>query len=230
MTCGDLFEDSATDELQSFAWEEAEDRKTIRRAAIAALLVHAVLLSLKLPELAVAADDVTHKPKIFVLQTPRMLPPEPQPEPVRPQRRERKVFVPDPTPDDPEPIWTEQLEPAVELSDSGLVFDFPSAPPPFESDIAIPVGGEVTKPVKIFFPKPQYNELARRAGLEGIVILQAVIDRQGQVGEVEVLKGLPLGLTESAVAAVERWRFEPATLRGKPVRVYFNLTVKFGLE
>jgi protein TonB len=202
----------------------------MRRAAIAALLVHVVLLSLKLPELAVAAAEVPEKPKIYVLQTPRMLPPEPQPEPVRPHRRERRVFVPDPTPDDPEPVWTEELEPEIDMSDTGLVVDFPSAPPPFESNGAIPVGGEVARPLKIFSPKPQYTELARRAGLEGVVILQAVIDKQGEVGDVEVLRGLPLGLSESAVAAVERWRFEPATLRGQPVKVYLSLTVKFNLQ
>lgn len=225
-----MAKDPTTTELQGFAREEAEDRKTMRRAAMVALLVHAVLLSLKLPELAVASTEADAKPKIFVLQTPRMLPPEPPRDPVRPHQRERRVFVPDPTPDDPEPIWTEELEPEMALSDGGLVFDFPSAPPPFESDEAIPVGGEVARPVKIFSPKPQYTELARRAGLEGIVILQAVIDKQGQAGEVEVLRGLPLGLSESAVAAVERWRFEPATLRGRPVRVFLSLTVKFNLE
>ncbi len=225
-----MAQDPTTTELQGFAREEAEDRKTMRRAAIVALLVHAVLLSLKLPDLAVASADVGQKPKIFVLQTPRMLPPEPQPEPVRPQRRERRVFVPDPTPDDPEPIWTEGVEPEVVVSDAGLVFDFPSAPPPFESDGAIPVGGEVARPVKIFSPKPLYTELARRAGLVGVVILQAVIDKQGQVNDVEVLRGLPLGLSESAVAAVERWRFEPATLKGQPVSVYLSLTVKFNLQ
>jgi TonB family protein len=41
---------------------------------------------------------------------------------------------------------------------------------------------------------------------------------------------LPLGLSESAVAAVERWRFEPATLHGQPVKVYLSLTVKFNLR
>ena len=75
-----MAQDPTTTELQGFAREEAEDRKTMRRAAIVALLVHAVLLSLKLPDLAVASADVGQKPKILVLQTPRMLPPEPQPE------------------------------------------------------------------------------------------------------------------------------------------------------
>jgi protein TonB len=223
-------EHPATREFDVFSQEEAEDNKTLRRAAIAALLVHAVLLSLKLPELAVASAEASAKPKIFVLQTPRMRPPETPPEPVKPHQQERKVFVPDPTPDAPEPIWTEPLQPEIDLSATGPVFDFPSAPPPFESDAAIPVGGEVTRPVKIFSPKPLYTELARRAGIEGTVILQAVIDKQGLVGEVEVLRGLPLGLTESAVAAVERWRFEPATLHGQPVKVYLSLTVKFNLR
>ena len=45
-----------------------------------------------------------------------------------------------------------------------------------------------------------------------------------------VLKGLPMGLSEAAEEAVKRWKFKPATLNGKPVSVYFNLTVNFQLQ
>ena len=55
-------------------------------------------------------------------------------------------------------------------------------------------------------------------------------DEQGNVTNVEVLKGLPMGLAEAAVSAVKQWQFKPATLNGKPVAVYFNLTVNFQLQ
>ena len=83
---------------------------------------------------------------------------------------------------------------------------------------------------KLFSPAPQYTEMARRARIQGIVIVQAIIDERGSVRVVDVLKGLPMGLTESAVAAIEKWKFQPATRDGKPVAVYYNLTSNFQLQ
>ena len=91
------------------------------------------------------------------------------------------------------------------------------------------VSGEVTRPEKVFAPQPQYTDLARTNRTQGVVILQATIDCRGNVTDVRVLKSLPDGLTESAVAAISRWRFEPARLNGQPVSVYYNLTVNFRL-
>lgn len=86
------------------------------------------------------------------------------------------------------------------------------------------------KPVRLGGFDPSYTAAARRARVEGVVILDAVIDRIGQVTDVKVLKALSLGLTESAVRAVESWRFEPARLGGRPISVRYNLTVRFGLS
>ena len=91
------------------------------------------------------------------------------------------------------------------------------------------VGGEVTTPRKIFAPSPQYTEEARQARVQGVVIVQAIIDCRGDVTDITVLKGLPLGLTEASVEAISQWRFEPARLDGRPVSVYYNLTVNFRL-
>ncbi len=91
------------------------------------------------------------------------------------------------------------------------------------------VTGNVIQPVKIFSPAPQYTEEARQARIQGTVILQAIIDCRGFVTDVNVIKGLPLGLTEAAISAISQWRFEPATLDGRPVSVYYNLTVNFRL-
>ena len=60
--------------------------------------------------------------------------------------------------------------------------------------------------------------------------MQAIIDKAGMVTNVKVLKGLPMGLSEEAVKAIKSWKFKPATLNGKPVDVYYNLTVNFRLQ
>ena len=67
-------------------------------------------------------------------------------------------------------------------------------------------------------------------GTDGHVLDLGRIDEQGNVTDVSVLKGLPMGLSEAAVEAVKQWKYKPATLNGKPVAVYFNLTVNFQLQ
>lgn len=89
------------------------------------------------------------------------------------------------------------------------------------------VGGDVTAPVKIAGAAPGYTELARRARINGVVILEATIERDGSVGRTRVLKSLPFGLDTQAREAVATWRFEPARRQGRPVAVYTTLTVKF---
>jgi TonB family protein len=97
-------------------------------------------------------------------------------------------------------------------------------------DAPILVTGAVTRPVILDRVEPQYTETARRVRLEGTVIVQAVIDEQGRVVDVKVLKRLPMGLDQAAVDAVSRWRFQPATLHGRPVKVYYSLTVVFRVQ
>lgn len=91
-------------------------------------------------------------------------------------------------------------------------------------------GGEVSRPVAIHQPAPAYTEAARRAGVQGVVILEAEIDTEGRVTATRVLKGLPMGLDEEARKAVAQWRFAPATRNGEPVRVAFVVTINFRLE
>jgi TonB family protein len=57
-----------------------------------------------------------------------------------------------------------------------------------------------------------------------------VIDRTGRVTEIEVAKPCPFGIAEAAIAAVESWRYAPATLNGHPVPVYMTLRVDFSLD
>ncbi|MEA2337029.1 MAG: hypothetical protein QOE82_1036, partial [Thermoanaerobaculia bacterium] len=85
-------------------------------------------------------------------------------------------------------------------------------------------------PVVTYKVDPIYPEEARRERISGIVIIETVIDRNGVVKDVTVLKPLPAGLSEAAVDAVKQWTFKPGTLDGQPVDVIFNLTVNFKLE
>jgi protein TonB len=97
-------------------------------------------------------------------------------------------------------------------------------------DAPLRVGGAVTRPEVISQPRPVYTELARRARVTGTVIVEAIIDQQGNVTNVRVLKGQPMGLDKAAVDAVQRWKFKPAMLAGRPVKVYYVLTVNFQVQ
>ncbi|HEV7505756.1 MAG TPA: TonB family protein [Thermoanaerobaculia bacterium] len=97
-------------------------------------------------------------------------------------------------------------------------------------DAPLRVSGGVTRPEIINKVEPVYTELARRARVTGTVIVEAIIDTGGNVTNVRVLKGLPMGLDGSAVEAVQEWKFRPATLEGKPVKVYYVLTVNFQVQ
>jgi protein TonB len=97
-------------------------------------------------------------------------------------------------------------------------------------DEPIRVTGAVTRPVLLDGPQPRYTEMARRAGLQGTVIVEAIIDESGHVTDVRILKALPLGLDQAAVEAVKSWRFRAATLGGRPVKVYYTLTANFTLQ
>lgn len=93
-----------------------------------------------------------------------------------------------------------------------------------------PAGNGVTAPVPIFQPLPEYNEEARRLRIEGNVMLEAVVRRDGRVDTVKIIRGLGHGLDESAVQTItDRWRFRPGTFKGKPVSVRVNIEVIFRL-
>jgi protein TonB len=93
--------------------------------------------------------------------------------------------------------------------------------------------GDVTEPVLIESSKvlPRYPELARRAGVSGRVILEAIVQIDGTVASVRILRESPphLGFGEAARAAVARWRYRPGTQQDRPVAVYFTVIVDFAL-
>jgi TonB family protein len=92
------------------------------------------------------------------------------------------------------------------------------------------VEGGVSRPVKIAGPRPAYTQDARKANTEGTVIVESIIDREGCVRKVSSLQGLPNGLTEVALQTLPLWVFSPATYGGKPVAVYYTLSINFKVD
>jgi TonB family protein len=226
----DASTESAAGDFITFAQEYDEDRKTMRWAGIVAVILHIIFFVVQLPEL-VAEEREQKKAKVYVVQQVRFKPPPPKQQQEIPKPKSKKVPIPDPTPDEPEPLrLQEDIEPEVDMPDTDIIMGIPDGPPPMEPTGPIRVGGDVKAPKKIVFPSPQYTEIARKARITGVVIVEAIIDKQGSVTNVKVLKGLPMGLDQAAAEAVKRWKFEPATLNGKPVAVIYNLTVNFQLQ
>lgn len=217
--------------------ERAEDRRGLRRAVLAAVAVHVVLAFLVVPGHLFSPTATAPQRPVFVVRPVHFEPPRAQPREALPppQEKRRVIPIPDPTPEEPEPVRVAEVEaPAYDptATDASLVesFGVPDGPPGPPRPEAFQVGGEVTPPVKIFAPSPLYTEDARKARVQGVVILETIIDALGNVTDVTVLKGLPGGLSDSAVEAARSWRFEPARRNGEPVPVFFNLTVHFSLQ
>jgi TonB family protein len=90
--------------------------------------------------------------------------------------------------------------------------------------------GEVTVRAKItHMDEPQYTEEARKNGVQGRVVLRAVLCATGKVTNIEVLKSLPYGLTEKAIKTMPMIKFRPAEKDGKEVSQYIMREFNFML-
>jgi len=105
----------------------------------------------------------------------------------------------------------------------------PPPPPPPKAKPPIRVGGNVQNSKLIQKIDPVYPELAKRARVAGIVLLQVTVDEQGSVQDVKLIRGHPL-LNQSAIDAVRQWRYSPTLLNGEPVQVIATVTVNFVLR
>ena len=90
-------------------------------------------------------------------------------------------------------------------------------------------GGSITGPVPIYKPDPEFSAEARKAKLQGQVVLEVVVDTDGKAHGIRIRSGLGLGLDEKAIAAVETWRFRPAHRNGRPIAVAATIYVNFRL-
>jgi TonB family protein len=91
------------------------------------------------------------------------------------------------------------------------------------------IGGHVRAPVLVRRVEPEYSEAARKAKLQGTVVLLIEVWPDGRPHNIRIQNGMGLGLDEAAVKAVEQWRFKPALKGGVPVRVGARVEVYFRL-
>lgn len=91
------------------------------------------------------------------------------------------------------------------------------------------VGGAVQEGKLIFGPHPAYPRIAVMARIQGTVHIQAIIERDGTIGHLQVLSGPPM-LTNAALEAVRQWRYKPTLLNGQPVEVITEIDVHFALS
>jgi TonB family protein len=102
-------------------------------------------------------------------------------------------------------------------------------------DIGLGGGGGVLpmtanlRPIILYTEKPRYTEEARQNKLQGTVVLSVVFSADGRITNIRVVRSLPDGLTENAIAAARRIRFNPAVKDGVPVSVRTNLEFSFNM-
>jgi protein TonB len=104
---------------------------------------------------------------------------------------------------------------------------FAPAPPPRPQYVR--PGGDIKEPRKILDARPVYPAVAIAAKIEGRVIIEATISRDGGVIDAAVLRSQPM-LDQAALDAVRQWRFTPTLLNGIPVEVKMTVTVNFSLH
>jgi beta-lactamase regulating signal transducer with metallopeptidase domain len=110
----------------------------------------------------------------------------------------------------------------------GIVGGVPSVPPPADGTKRITIGGNVQQAKLISQPKPVYPPLAKQAHVSGVVHLQAIIGKEGNVINLGVISGHPL-LIPSAMDAVRQWVYQTTLLNGEPVEVITQIDVNYTL-
>jgi TonB family protein len=107
----------------------------------------------------------------------------------------------------------------------------PPPPPPVPAELqnAVRVGGNIGLPQKVTHVGPVYPAIAQSARVQGVVIVELIIDREGHVGYARILRSIPL-LDQAALDAVKQWEFTPTHLNGSPVPVIMTATVQFTLS
>lgn len=153
----------------------------------------------------------------------------------------KQIETPPPPPRPPVPVEVpndEIIEDEIIDLDSELdmdaPMDLPPPPPEAEEEEDFFVVVEQMPDLKGGMPKLQssvkYPEMARRAGIEGRVTVQFIVNEQGKVENAKVVRGIGGGCDEEALKAVQKAEFTPGMQRGRPVRVQYALSINFRLE
>jgi protein TonB len=111
----------------------------------------------------------------------------------------------------------------------GIISSTPVAVPKVAAPTRVRVSQGVTEGMVLRRVQPNYPPLARQARIQGDVILQAEISKDGAIENLRVISGHPM-LAPAAIDAVKQWRYKPYFLNGEPVAVETQITVKFSLS
>jgi len=210
------------------------------------ILVHAIVIAVAVIVPLTALDELPGLPRAAA-EYIVIAPPEPPPAPPRAPRR-AAADVPAVS-----PHAAPLVAPAGIAPDTGLVPDpelsagadvpgglpggidgaglgvQPEAPPPPPPVTPVRITSELRQPAKIKDVMPVYPDIAMRARIAGVVILEATIDARGKVVNLRVLRSVPL-LDQAATDAVRQWEFTPTRLNGVAVPVVMTVTVNFTLR
>jgi periplasmic protein TonB len=110
----------------------------------------------------------------------------------------------------------------------GIISSTPVAVPKVATPQRVRVSQGVSQGLLIHRVQPMYPPLARQARIQGTVVLQAEISKDGTIENLRLMSGHPM-LAPSAIEAVKQWRYKPYFLNGEPVAVETQITVNFTL-
>ena len=216
---------------------------------VASIAIHALVVVAVLLATAIAPDILPTPREALAFYEPARLidielpPPPPAPRPMTatpemPTVSPHAAPVVAPASIVPE-TWSPSFEPSAGNVVSGIpgsvgsdivgVPDAPPAPVVVAPPPPVRLHRGIKPPEKVVNVMPTYPPVARAAHVEGIVILEAVIDVSGSVTSARVLRGHPT-LDQAALDAVQQWRFTPATLNGEAIPVVITVTVQFKLQ
>jgi protein TonB len=215
----------------------------------------AVTTIVVLPALFVA-EQLPEIPTMMAFVAPPPPPPAPPPPPMQRPAQAKTVAQTRPAPStselaapveapktiEPEPAGPEYLDEGVPGGVEGgvpggivggVVGGLPEPPPPPAPPVTrapVRIGGQIQAPTLIHRVEPYYPPTAVDARLQGLVILEAVVDRDGTVADVKVLRSASALLDREAILAVKQWRYSPLVLNGQRERFVLTVMLSFHLE
>lgn len=158
--------------------------------------------------------------------------PQPQPEPVPSPAPDTEPASTDVGTSDPQPgIAAGAVGGVAEGVVGGIASGMVGGVIGGQGTAPVPVDQAANAPILIARVMPEYSQRARRQGVEGLVLLEAILDREGHIEDnIRVLQSVP-SLDEAARRALRRWRFKPARDHsGRPMRVILEVPIRFVLK
>lgn len=231
---GIVYPDRSESIAMQVAFSDVDRRSYVKLSLCIAL--YAVLALIWMPGIHLRNRVYEVTEKAHAAQRRIML----RPPPVKPvetvqtkQKQAKRVPMPDRTPDEPEPqiAVVEQTAPTLVTTDDWEIGIPDSAP----EGKAVAVVGQAGVDAPIFLKKvpPKYPADGIQIRLQGYVVLQAILGKDGSVSDIRVLRGLgkgKFGFEQEAIDSLKQWTFLPGKLNGQPEDVRMNLRVDFILQ